>query len=120
MTSLLGMLGEEIAREHLSQQGLRIIEKNYTSKLGEIDIVALDGRSIVFVEVKTRKSKRHGHPLESITPKKQKQIIKAAKCYIKEKRLSNCSCRFDAVGIFFNKHTNEPEVTYVRGAFDAE
>ena len=65
--SSLGEKGEEIAMLHLKQQGYRILEQNFRTKLGEIDIVAVDSGSLVFVEVKTRRGITHGSPLEAIT-----------------------------------------------------
>ncbi len=95
----LGNLGENLALKHLHKQGYKILEKNFRSKLGEIDIVALDSKTLVFIEVKTRWSKKFGSPEEAITPWKIKRIIKAGQYYkIHHPELPD-SLRLDAVVI---------------------
>lgn len=77
----LGNLGENLALKHLKNSGYKILDRNFRSKLGEIDVVALDGDSLVFVEVKTRWSKNYGLPEEAITPWKIRRIIKTGQYY---------------------------------------
>ncbi len=73
----LGHKGEEIAAEYLLKKGYRILEKNYYSRYGEIDLVAQNGGAIVFVEVKTRRNRSFGNPEDSVTPEKIDRILKA-------------------------------------------
>lgn len=76
-----GKLGEDFAVSYLQKQGYKILQRNFYSKFGEIDIIALDDNTLVFVEVKTRWSKEYGYPEESITPRKIKHLIKAAQYF---------------------------------------
>lgn len=94
-----GVFGEESAIEYLKKSGYRIIEKNYTTAHGELDIIALDGDTIVFIEVKSRNNEKYGKPIEAITRKKQDNIIKSAKEFIHKKRLYERNIRFDAICI---------------------
>lgn len=105
-----GSYGENLAKEFLLNKGYTILETNYYTKSGEIDIIAKDDNIIVFVEVKYRKSAKRGLPLESINEKKQSKIIKTAYHYILENEIKD-SMRFDAIGIL-NK-----EITHIINAF---
>lgn len=80
-TTLAGRSGEETAVIYLQKKGYKIIGRNFKSKFGEIDIVALDGNVLVFVEVKTRWSREYGYPEEAVTPWKLRSIIKTADYY---------------------------------------
>lgn len=77
----LGNFGENLALKHLADNGYKVLDRNFRSKLGEIDIIAREGNSLVFVEVKTRWSKSFGPPEEAITPWKIRRIIKAGQYY---------------------------------------
>ncbi len=109
-----GKAYEELAVAYLRDKGYFIIEKNFQVRQAEIDIVARDGNTIVFVEVKYRSSSGSGHPLEAVTPAKQRRICKAALFYMNLKKISpdNTSIRFDVIGIL-NK-----EITHIENAFD--
>ncbi len=74
----LGRLGEQLASRHLKNNGYRLLAKNFHSRFGEIDLIALDGPTLVFVEVKTRWSQKFGSPEEAVTPRKIRRMIKAA------------------------------------------
>lgn len=80
-TRSAGKLGENFAAEYLRKKGYKILQRNFHTKFGEIDIIALDGKTLVFIEVKTRWSKEFGYPEESVTPKKIRHLIKAAWYY---------------------------------------
>ena len=96
----LGNNGEEIAVLFLKEQGLEILDRNFYTRHSEIDIVALDGDTYVFVEVKYRESDRYGDPLEAITRAKQRRLYNAARVYFYEKHLPESTpARFDAIGI---------------------
>ncbi len=95
----LGLEGEQIAADYLVKKGYRIIERNYRFHRNEIDIIALHGRTLCFVEVKTRLSSAKGHPAEAVTLQKQHEIIKAARAYLALYADGECDCRFDVVAI---------------------
>lgn len=95
----IGKLGEDEAAKILKKQGYTILERNYTVRGGEIDIIARDGEYTCFVEVKLRKNNNYGTPAEMITPTKKKRLIRAAQVYSVKKRITDCPLRFDAVVI---------------------
>lgn len=87
LTKLLGDRGERAAVRYLKRQGYRVLARQSRSRIGELDIVAMDGSTIVFVEVKTRSSHAAGHPVEAVTPTKQKQLTRAALQWLRSRRL---------------------------------
>ena len=91
----LGNQAEKVALSYLEQQGLTLIEKNYQTRLGEIDLIMQDGKSIVFVEVRLRKNNIFGGASESITQAKQRKIAKVAQQFLQHH--GNQPCRFDAI-----------------------
>ncbi len=114
----LGQSAETKAAHFLKQQGLRIIEKNYRCKGGEIDIVAQDGPTLIFVEVRYRKSSRFGTPAETVTLKKQQRVIKAAKLYLL--RLKQVPpCRFDVIEGWPGSGTNV-NFNWIQNAFSCQ
>jgi putative endonuclease len=94
-----GKRGEDIAVAYLKNRGYRIIERNYKCLFGEIDIVAKDGDTVVFVEVKSRKSEKFGDPQGAVGREKQKKISRISLKYLEEKHLYPCDARFDVVAI---------------------
>lgn len=108
-----GVFFEERACEYLKEKGLRIVERNFRIRQGEIDIVARDKGTLVFVEVKYRKDALSGLPQEAVTYKKQKQISKVALFYLSFHKLSlSTPCRFDVVAICGEK------ISWIPNAFD--
>jgi len=95
----IGVEGEDMAVKALKKKGYKIIEKNYRSKFGEIDIVAEDKGYLVFVEVKRRSSGSFGGPFAAIDGKKKEHIIRSAQYYLKSHKCFNRRARFDVVGI---------------------
>lgn len=95
----LGREGEEAAARYLQKRGFLIMERGYRRLRGEIDIIARDGDTLVFVEVKTRTSPEHGWPEESVTRSKQHQIRKIAESYLSDRRLGTPFCRFDVMAV---------------------
>ena len=95
----LGREGEYRAARFLAEKGYKILDRNYNTRSGEIDLVALHNGEVVFVEVKTRTSDAYGAPELAVTPQKQRRMIKAALGYIKYKKLHQVPCRFDVVAI---------------------
>jgi putative endonuclease len=94
-----GKQGEDIAVTYLKKRGYHIIERNYTCLFGEIDIVAKDGDTLVFVEVKSRKSENFGDPQVAVGLEKQKKMSRISLKYLEEKTLYPCNARFDVVAI---------------------
>ena len=111
-----GEQGEALAVKRLKKAGYRIIETNYRTRLGEIDIIAKDKDTLVFIEVKTRTSVHFGSPKLAITPKKQKKISMAALYYLKTTDQSTARARFDVVTIISNR--DAPQVEIIKNAFD--
>ena len=112
----LGDWGEEQARNYLESEGLVILDKNYRCKLGEIDLIALDGDYLVFIEVKTRTSTAYGFPVEAIGPRKQKKYIQMASVYTKQKGLHGISFRFDVVEVMVRRQ-GQPAINHISNAF---
>lgn len=96
----IGELGEQEAKKHLQKNHYKILESNFSCKLGEIDIIAIHNDSIVFVEVKTRKNNKYGTPGQAVNKYKQKKIIKTALYYLKLKDRYNENIRFDIVEVW--------------------
>ena len=111
-----GRESESIAVKQLKKQGYKIVEQNYRSKLGEIDIIAKDKKTLVFVEVKARRSDRYGSPKWAITPKKKRQMSKVALYYLKVTKQTNVKARFDVVTICSSK--NKPQIDIIKNAFE--
>ena len=95
-----GKLGEEIASRYIQSKGGIIIEQNYRTKIGEIDLIAKINGELVFVEVKSRSSINYGYPSEAVNYKKQRKITNVAKYYILDNSLENVSVRFDIIEIY--------------------
>jgi putative endonuclease len=95
----LGERGEDAAARYLKRLGYRILARHVDSPLGELDIIAVDGRTIVFVEVKTRTSTGAGHPSDAIDERKERRMTQAALAYLKAQGLLQYSARFDVVAI---------------------
>ena len=99
-----GKLGEDKACEYLSGLGYEILDRNYETYSGEIDIVARENGTLVFAEVKTRKTKRYGRAAAAVTHGKLAHIVKAAQCYAKtHKEYSGCNMRVDVIEIYTGK-----------------
>lgn len=97
-----GNEGETLAAECLKSRGYKIVCKNFTSRRGEIDIVAKDGQYLVFIEVKTRTSSDFGYPAEAVTRQKAERIRKTALYYLMTNRMDDIPCRFEVVSIMKN------------------
>lgn len=100
----VGKVGEEAAVQYLLQQGYRILERNYRCRFGEIDLIARDGRTLAFIEVKTRRSQRFGPAASAVTFEKQRHLIKASQIYMAQTGKVYDLCRFDVVTITMNAH----------------
>ena len=113
----LGEKGESIAATYLKGAGFSIVERNFRCVCGELDIVARDGRTIVFIEVKCRNNEIYGPPQLAVTPFKQRQISKAALVWLSKRRLYDAEARFDVVAIVL-REGDLPEIEHIRNAFD--
>jgi putative endonuclease len=112
----LGKKGEEVALRFLKKKGYKIIEKNYVCKLGEMDIIAREKDTLVFIEVKTRTSMAFGPPQLAVNSTKQMQLSKVALYFLKEKRLEDIKARFDVVAVLLRPKGEEIEL--IKDAFD--
>lgn len=113
----LGSVGESLACRELQRRGYAILAKRYRSRFGEIDLIARDGETIAFVEVKARTSAAFGHPAEAVTWQKQRRLGLAALDYLVRCGLEGSHCRFDIVSI---TAAPKPRVEVLRAAFDTE
>lgn len=111
-----GQEGESIAAKQLKKCGYKILEQNYRNKIGEIDIIARDGETIAFVEVKTRRNDHFGGPKWAVTYQKQRKISMVALSYLKEFQLSGHKARFDVVAVVENG--KKPVVEIIKNAFE--
>jgi putative endonuclease len=112
----LGKYGEFLARERLKSLGYKIIENNYTCKLGEIDLIAKDDDVLVFVEVKTRRNTSLGEAKDAVNAKKQRQISKVALYYMQSKNLIGAKARFDVAAVILVNGKKNIEV--LKNAFN--
>ena len=113
---LSGARGEDLALRYLAQRGYVLLERNYRTRYGELDLILRDGNTLVFVEVKLRRGTGFGHPLEAVTPRKQTSIRSLARQYLRHRRPRFFDAlRFDVVGILLGN--GEPEIVHIENAF---
>ena len=110
-----GDLGEEIAHRYLAHEGYEIVESNYRTRRGELDLISRRDDTLVIVEVKLRRGTAYGNPLEAVTPRKQDAIRLMTEEYLSEKSPEFQSLRFDVVGILIRG--GRTEVTHIQDAF---
>ena len=113
---LLGKEGERVAERYLQGKGYKLVQRNYRCSAGELDLVVLDRRVVVFVEVKTRTGSGFGSPLEAVEFRKQRKMIQAAQFFLAEKGLQQRDARFDVVGVSWPGR--EPVVEHIENAFE--
>jgi putative endonuclease len=118
---LLGAAGEQLAVEHLERRGFVIVDRNYRTRWGELDVVARDGRALVFCEVKTRRASAScGTPLEAVTPYKQSLVRRMAASWLRdrgrERPFANV-VRFDAIGVTVDGAGALVSLEHLEGAF---
>jgi len=111
-----GKQSESIAVSYLKKHGYKIIEQNYRTKLGEIDIIAKEKDTIAFIEVKARRSAHFGNPKWAVTPKKQRKISMVALLYLKTTGQSSAKARFDVVSVI-SSHDNQ-KIEIIKNAFE--
>lgn len=115
----LGYLGERVAEKYLKRKGYKIVARGQRLRGGELDLVAVDGRTVVFVEVKTRRSNEAGTPAEAIDTNKERHMTRAAMAFIKRHSLEGYSCRFDVVAVTWPEQGKEPLIEHIVNAFEA-
>lgn len=113
----LGDRGELAASRHLRRQGMIVLQTGYHDKLGEIDVIAVDERTVVFVEVKTRTSDVAGDPTEAVDQQKQEKIVRTAIGYLKWHGLLDYSVRFDVISVIWPEDA-DPQITHYENAFE--
>ena len=115
----LGARGERAAAKFLKRLGYKIVARGVRSKLGELDIVAVDDRTVVFVEVKTRTDTDARQPLDAVTPEKQRRLTQAALAFLKYRGLLEHRSRFDVVSVVWPADSQEPAIDHIVNAFEA-
>jgi putative endonuclease len=121
----VGRAGEQLACAHLERRGFQIVDRNYRTRFGELDIIAFDGRTLVFCEVKSRLARkaermpRAGAPLEAVHPRKRAQVRRIARRWLVERaeRPRAPVLRFDAIGVTFDADERLLALEHVEGAF---
>jgi len=113
-----GRRAEDLAAGHLETAGLRIIARNWRQPEGELDIVADDAGTCVFVEVRSRTGEDRGHALEAITPQKRARVIRAARLYLDAEAPAAAGFRFDVVAVTFWDDGRQPDVVHIPNAFE--
>ena len=114
----LGVRGERVAARYLKRRGFKIVATGSRDRLGEVDLIAIDRRTVVFVEVKTRRSTRAGDPLEAVDTEKQRRLTRVALAFLRRHDLLEESARFDVVGIVWPHWARRPAIEHIRGAFE--
>jgi putative endonuclease len=116
----LGEQGERAAAGYLRRRGYKIVARRRRLRYGEFDIVAVDGRTVVFVEVKTRRSEGEIRPADSIGPERRRRMSRAAVAYLKSFGLLDYPARFDIVEVVWPKDARRPTIRHHANAFPAE
>lgn len=118
--SQVGAAGERLAARYLKRQGYRILARGYRQRLGEIDLVALDGRTVVFIEVKTWTGPTDEDPSLAVDRRKQERLTRAALIYLKGRGLLEQPTRFDVVSIVWPQQAGgQPKLRHFQSAFEA-
>lgn len=115
----LGLRGEQAAARYLRGHGYRIIARGDRSRPGELDLVARDGSTLVFVEVKTRQSDALGHPADAVDLKKQRRLSRLAVTWMKRHRCLDSPARFDVIAVTWPPEQRRPKIEHFENAFPA-
>ncbi|HEY8570081.1 YraN family protein [Microbulbifer sp.] len=115
-TTSIGSQMEALAERHLTGSGLRIVERNFRGRFGEIDLIARDGATLVFIEVRFRRNRSFGGAGVSVDHRKQKKLLATANGYLQYRRL-DCPCRFDVICIEQDKIAGSLEIDWIKNAF---
>lgn len=115
-----GEATEKLAAQYLKEQGLKLLDKNFHSRFGELDLVMLDNENLVFVEVRYRRSNNFGSGAETITASKQSKLMKTASVYLQQHaKMNQYPARFDVVSISGSVETGKLEFNWIENAFGA-
>jgi putative endonuclease len=114
----IGKIGEEIASKHIIDRGYVVLERNYRTRYGELDIIAKENNYLVFIEVKARKGTEFGYPREAVDWYKQSRIKNIASLYIAKKKLHNSKIRFDVVEVVLDEKNRAKSVVIIKNAFE--
>lgn len=117
---LLGSIGEQFAAQELQRRGYKILGRNVRTRLGELDIVARDGNTLCFVEIKTRRSTAFGYPQESVTRQKQWHMTRMAQSYMKAHAAIEVSARFDVVALLIGPDGQPTNIDVIQNAFEIQ
>jgi len=112
-----GIKGEEEAARFLTRSGYAILDRNVRTRAGEIDLVAREGKTLVFVEVKTRRDLEGDPPQAAVHTRKQNRLAKLAYGYLKQKRIRQTPCRFDVVSVIINDEGGVKAIRHIPNAF---
>lgn len=115
----LGRRGENAAARYLARKGYKIVARGQRGQIGELDLVAVDGRTVVFVEVKTRTTQDAGHPADAVDEAKQRQLTRLALAFLQRHDLLEAKSRFDVVAITWPAGGRPPRIEHFPGAFEA-
>ena len=116
MSKREGLQGEALVADYLRNNGFQLVAHGYYCRFGEIDLIAWEGNTLCFIEVKTRTNLEMGLPREYVTPTKQKKLRKTALFYLSEKKL-DCFCRFDVAEVYAEQGFDKARIVYLRDAF---
>ena len=116
MSKQEGLQGEALVADYLRNHGFQLVAHGYYCRFGEIDLIAWEGNTLCFIEVKTRTNLEMGLPREYVTPAKQKKLRKTALFYLSEKKL-DCFCRFDVAEVYAEQGFDKARIVYLRDAF---
>ena len=116
MSKQEGLQGEALVADYLRNNGFQLVAHGYYCRFGEIDLIAWEGNTLCFIEVKTRTNLEMGLPREYVTPAKQKKLRKTALFYLSEKKLG-CFCRFDVAEVYAEHGFDKARIVYLRDAF---
>ena len=113
----LGKRGEDLAARFLERKGYRIVARSSRTEFGEIDLIAIEGRTIVFVEVKTRRNHDRGHPADAVDESKQQRLTRLALAWLKRERLLEVRSRFDVIGVIWAGDGKLEKIEHFPNAF---
>lgn len=111
--------GERAAERYVRRLGYKIVARRERGRLGELDLVAVDARTIVFIEVKTRRTHDAGHPAEAVDAAKQQKLTRLALAYLKRHDLLECPARFDVLAVTWPDAARRPKIEHYKNAFEA-
>ena len=115
-TTSIGNEMEALAERHLISAGLRIVERNFRGRFGEIDLIARDGGTLIFVEVRYRRSRQFGGAGASVDFRKQRKLLATANGYLQYRKI-DCPCRFDVITIEQEKYSETLAIDWIQNAF---